>query len=195
MKTTYGAAMMVSLALAGCPASQPPTATGPTAGGGAGPSPATDTPIGTATAAGTASADQPGPGPSLQGGWTVHVTSQSQSVKPDAVDTPEKKAKLLFDHFAQVQEGRVEVEHKTLTKRYPLQDEQKAVALDDVMTGTDWDKMKLRCSLEGAIDGGTIFTLVIDVRGKKVELQTGKVDAYPELKTIVETLKGVAGMP
>ncbi len=191
MKTTSLLALMVSLAMAGCPESKTPTTTEPAAAGGGGPS----APPTGATAPAQPSNSLPEPAVALQGGWTVHVTSEAQSVTPDRVDTPEKKAKVLFDHFAQVQQGRVQVEHKTLGKSWPLQDDQKAMALDRVMTSTDWSKMQLRCSLEGAIAGGTIFTLAIDLGGKKVELRTGKLDAYPELKTIVETLQSVAGMP
>ena len=197
MKATHVVVMMMGLAMAGCPDSKTPAATEQPEGGGGRPGAVTAAGTAAGTGASPSSSEQPGPRPTvaLKGGWTVHVTSEARSVSPAAIDTPEKKAKVLFDHFAQVQEGRVQVEHKTLSKSWPLQDDQQAVALDRVMTSTDWDKMKLRCSFEGAIAGGTIFTFVVGLGDKQIELRTGNLDAYPELKTIVETLKSVAGMP
>ncbi|MBW2455072.1 MAG: hypothetical protein JRI68_11205 [Deltaproteobacteria bacterium] len=186
MKTKHVLVVLASLTLAGCPESKTPVENGPSAGTGAATTPPTaPTPPPTS---------DPGPTPAvaLKGGWTVHATSQDPAVK---ATMPEEKAKALFDHYAEVREGKVQVEHKTLAKTWPLADDGKAVALDGVMTGTDWKKMKLRLSLEGAVAGGPIYTFVVDLGGEKVELQTGNPDGYPELKTILSTLKGVAGVP
>jgi len=186
MKTTAAVVLLASLTLAGCPESKTPVENGPPPGTGA-PPPATTTAPTPATA-------DPGPAPAaaLKGGWTVHVTSRDPAVE---ATTPEDKAKALFDHFAEVKDGQVQVAHKTLSKSFTLADAQQATALDGVMTGTDWKKMKLRLSLEGAVAGGPIYNFAVDLGGEKVVLETGNPDGYPELKTIVAALKGAAGVP
>ncbi len=182
-----GAGLLASV-VAGCPPSKTPNGdpieTAPTAVSTAA---ASVTPSLTTTAA--------APTAALKGGWTVHLSSEEQSINPEMFDTPEKRAKVFFDHAASVKDGRLQVEHKTLKKNWTLDNAAEAAELDQLMTSTDWKKMKMRTSLEEAQEGGTIFGFNVTVGATAVELKTGNLDAYKGLKRIVELLKKTAGVP
>jgi hypothetical protein len=137
----------------------------------------------------TASAEPAG----LRGGWTVHLRSEAPGLNPDLFDTPEKKAKVFFDHHAQVNDGRVEVKHGTLNQSWPMKDA--AQAFDTLMASTDWSALEQQLGKEGGSEGGTIFHFTIMHAGTKHELKTANLDAYPPLLEIVKTLKATAGVP
>ena len=184
-----------SLLLVGCtvvtvPADAPP-GDGPappatTAAPAAAPSgPATPPP--TATTAPTAA-----PTP-LQGGWSVRVTSENPKTPPAAA-TPEAKSKVFFDHTASVINGAVVVRHGLLSREWRAGDAM-GHDLDQLLTTTDWNKMKMRTSLEEAIPGGTIHHFTVTVGSDKVELATGNLKGYPELKKIADSVQTLSGMP
>jgi hypothetical protein len=138
--------------------------------------------------------EAPVPTAKLKGGWTVYVTSDMRPLDAASVDTPEKRAKVLYDHEASVVDNHVVVAQKTLGKSFDAK-ESLGVELDDVLTTADWDKIAVKTGLEEGIATGTIYKLVITRGDKKVEIATARVDKYPEVKKVVDTLRAIAGMP
>jgi hypothetical protein len=138
--------------------------------------------------------EAPPPSAKLTGGWTVHVTSDQRPLDPASVDTPEKRAKVLYDHRATVADNRVTVEHKTLGKSFDAK-ESIAVELDDVLTTADWEKIAVKTGLEEGIATGTIYTLVVTKGDKTFEIKTARADVYPEVKKVLDLLRAVAGAP
>lgn len=132
----------------------------------------------------------------LSGRWTVWLRSDSPAINPDFFDTPEKKAKVLFDHEAGLDEGRIRVVHKTLQKDWLIKDEALAKELDALVRGTAWDEVKQRIAKEKPSEGATEFTLTVTLGEQSpLQLTTTDIDQHPELRRLKDILKDVAGMP
>jgi hypothetical protein len=178
----------VASLLTGCTVVHTPPADGSPPDG---PAPATATAA--PTGAPTATATTTTPPAALKGGWSVRLTSENPKTPP-AADTPEAKAKVFFDHTASVVDGAVVVRHGLIGREWragdPLGQE-----LDQLMTSTDWKKMKLRTSLEEAIPSGTIHHFVVTLGTEKLEFATGNLKGYPELTKIADSLRSLSGMP
>jgi len=168
----------------GCPVTTtPPDGPGPNA---------TAVTTTTAPATGTPTTTA-GPSSNLQGGWSVKVTSENRKTPP-AADTPEAKAELFFDHTASVIDGAVMVRHGLLSREWRAGDAL-GVELDQLMTSTDWKKMKMRTSLEEAIPGGTIHHFTVSPGSDTMLLSTGNLAGYPVLKKIADSVQTLSGMP
>ena len=183
--------MVVGMCLAGCPDSKTPTGASSAVAPTDSPAAATTEPAASSPAS-AASSD--GPTAVLKGGWSVHVTSEAPSLNPDMFDTPEKRAKVFFNHTASVTDGQLVVEHKTLNKQWPAK-QAVAAELDALMTATSWKELKAKTAAEEPMEGGTKFHFIVTVGDDKVELSTGDLDAHAQLKKVVETLKAVSGVP
>jgi hypothetical protein len=142
------------------------------------------------TTATTARASEP---TGLRGGWTVHLRSEAPGLNPDLFDTPEKRAKVFFDHRASVKEGRIQVEHKTLSKTWPMKDG--APSFDALLAKTDWGTLATNLAAEKGSEGGTVFLFTITRGETKHELKTAELDAHPPLLEIVKALKATTGVP
>lgn len=184
-------AMVLSMCASGCPESRTPD-DGPDGTSAA--APVTVAAPRTAAVAPAASSGA-STAASLEGGWTVEVTSKERSAGPAAAGTPAERAKRLFDHAATVEGGKVRVDQRTLGQHWLVGDAAQAVALERLVRALDWKKMKLRTSLEEAQAGGTIFSFKVTVGADRYELETGNLEAYPDLVQIVTTLKKTAGVP
>jgi hypothetical protein len=101
---------------------------------------------------------------------------------------------VFFDHTASVIDGAVVVRHGLLSRQWRA-DDSLGQELDQLLTSTDWQKMKMRTSLEEAIPGGTIHHFTVTLGNDTVELATGNLKGYPELKTIADSLQSLSGMP
>ncbi len=139
--------------LVGCPDSRAPTATG-----GA-PDPQ---PIQTGAPTMTTTVPVPATRPTIAGGWSVAVTSEPPGINPDMLESPEQKAKLLFDHFARAADGKVTVEHKILGTNTEVE-ASAAADLDAHMNGVDWALVMQAAQKDGATEGGTSFKFAITV--------------------------------
>jgi hypothetical protein len=128
----------------------------------------------------------------LQGGWTLSVTSESPDLPPEMFDTPEKRAKVFFDHAASVEGDRVVVEHKTLGKRFDDEGSQ----LDALLTKTEWAKVDAAVKNDPPSEGGTVFHFTIAVGpGPRVEIVTSQVEKHPELTQLLDELKRITSVP
>jgi hypothetical protein len=151
-----------------------------------------DDPIAPATVEPTASAPAPSsaaPEDRLRGGWTLQVSSDAAGLNPDAVDTPEARAKMFFDHRARVEGGVLVIDHGTLKDRWaaemPL-----AKELERLVLESDWDALAAEPS-----EGGTVFSFTVARGGVEKTVKTSNLDAHPELLRIVEIFKQVSGVP
>jgi hypothetical protein len=133
--------------------------------------------------------------PVVEGTWTVLVTSSSPSINPAMFDSPEKKAKVFFDHEARAVGGRVKVTQRTLGKESPIKDSKVAADLDQLVRSLDWPAMKQRTASEEPSEGGTEFRFEVRLGDDEVKLRTTSLESYPELVKIVDGLKSAAGVP
>lgn len=181
-----GVIMLCGL-LAGCPDSKTPESTGPTGGV---PEPiATDAPTVTPTA-------DPVPQPTAKtvGSWSVTVTSTAPGLNPDMFDSPEKKAKVFFDHHAVAADGKVTVEQRTLGKTSEVAAEA-AAAFDTHMQGVDWEAVMAAAKKDGGSEGGTQFKFSITVGEASWEITTSNIEKHPDLLKVVDAVKAATGKP
>jgi hypothetical protein len=177
---------MLAIALIGCPPSNTP---GPSGGSSVPPEPIT-----TAAPTVTSTADPASKEPTITGNWSVHVTSEPPGINPDLLDTPEKKAKMLFDHLATAKGGKVVVEHKTLNETAEV-DADAAAALDLHMTSVDWAAVMEAAKKDGATEGGTVFEFEIRVGDASWSITTTHLESHPELVKVVDAVKAATGRP
>jgi hypothetical protein len=135
------------------------------------------------------------PTAALVGGWTIELTTVERGGKTAPPGTPADRAKRLFDHVATVEGGKVRVDQRTLGKHWLMEAGAEAALLEQAARTLDWQKMKLRTSLEEGQVGGTIYRFKVTVGADQHELATGNLEAYPELHKIVAVLKKTAGVP
>jgi hypothetical protein len=110
-------------------------------------------------------------------------------------DSPQKKAKVFFDHEARAVGGSVKVTQRTLAKEFPVKDSRAAADLDQLVRTLDWPAMKQRTAGEEPSEGATEFRFEVRLGDDEVKLQTTNLESYPELAKIVEALKSAAGVP
>lgn len=179
--------LVVTGLLTGCPDSKSPTSTT-----GGGPQPiSTEVPTMAKT---TEPAPDPAKKPSIAGGWSVAVTSEPPGINPDLLETPEQKAKMMFDHFAKAADGKVTVEHKILGKTSEV-DADAAADLDAHMHGVDWERVVAETKKDGATEGGTSFAFSITVGQASWEIATTNIERHPDLMKIVDAVKAATGKP
>ncbi|MBW2529280.1 MAG: hypothetical protein JRI23_34205 [Deltaproteobacteria bacterium] len=153
------------------------------------------TSVAASTAAPTGTAEPPAQTQPVEGTWVVVVTSSSPSINPAMFDSPDKKAKVFFDHEAKAVGGKVEVTQRTLGKTVAVKDAALAAELDRLVRGVDWPAAKQRTGSEEPSEGGTQFRFEVRIGEALVELQTADLDSHPELVKIVHHLKKIAGVP
>lgn len=132
--------------------------------------------------------------PAIAGGWSVAVTSEPPGINPDLLETPEQKAKMMFDHFAKAEDGKVTVEHKILGKTSEV-DADAARDLDAHMSGVDWERVVAATQKDGATEGGTSFKFAITVGQASWEITTTNIERHPDLMKIVDAVKAATGKP
>lgn len=144
----------------------------------------------------TAAASQPMPAkPALSDSWRIHVRSTSPAIDPAIFDTPDKQAKVFFDHEARSSGGRLTVEHKTLKRDWPVKDAALATKLDGVVGALDWAKLAETLSAEKPTEGATVFHFTVSRGETTVELSTARLEEHPRLLEIVQSLKQITGVP
>lgn len=176
------------LSLLGCPSS-PPEPSHPPAD--AAPTAAADPDAPTAVTA-TAAASS---APTVEGTWRVVVTSAAPGLNPAMFDTPEKRARVLFDHEAKAAGGRIEVTQRTLKRRSPIKDDDAAAELDRLVRTVDWAALEKRVAAEEPSEGATEFRFEVSLGDETTAFRTTDLESHPDLVTIVETLRTVVGVP
>lgn len=176
-------------ALLGCPAS-PQKPSHPPADANAPPAAATPSAAVTPTASVAASTS-----PSVEGMWRVTVTSSAPGINPALFDTPEKRAKLFFDHQAQATGGNIKVTQRSLGKEVAVKDPKVAVDLDKLVRSIDWAAVKQRTEAEEPTEGATQFKFEVVLGDQAVEMETTNLDDYPDLANVVGLLRLAAGVP
>lgn len=187
-----GCLLLMGSLLAGCPESKTPEGTT----GGVTPEP-TKTPTTPAT---VSERPPPVPAPTTQtqpaiaGSWSVSVTSEPPGINPDMFDTPEKKAKVFFDHHAVAKGGKVTVKHNTLGTTSEVEADA-AASLDTHMTGVDWEAVMKAAQKDGATEGGTVFEFSVTVGQASWKITTTNIEKHPDLMKVVDALKAATGKP
>ena len=109
--------------------------------------------------------------------------------------TPEKRAKVFFDHVVRPAAGDgAQIEHPVLKKDWPVPGDE-AATLIKLVADTDWAAVKQRVAADESTEGGTVFQIIITRGAETFELQTAKIGNHPELKQIVSIVKQVSGVP
>lgn len=194
----WGLVLLLGAGLSlGCPSTPQPSTQPPE--GGTGRASEVPTVIGGAgapSAAATAAASQAAAStPAISGSWRVHVRSTSPAIDPAMFDTPDKQAKVFFDHEARASGGRLTVEHKTLKRDWPVKDAALATKLDGAVGTLDWAKLAETLSAEKPTEGATVFHFTVSRGETTVELSTARIEEHPRLVEIVQALQQVTGVP
>lgn len=109
--------------------------------------------------------------PTRTGAWSVAVEVRTKDGKTSA-----RRVRL--------RDGEVSVEG---TKR---PSEKALDTIAETLESTDWKKMELRLSLEGAVPAGPITTISVEHGGASYELATADPGKYPALAALVKATGG-----